>query len=153
MASLTEPADLRLRFHGALRELSPLAAGRLAQIDYDREMVLVATEPAGAIAGVVRLVFDPEFETAECAIIVRSDRQRRGLGGRLLKEALAYADSHGASRVWGDVLRENAPTIDLGRRLGGKVSDSPIDRQHVRVTFVLARATPSNASRERSSPN
>lgn len=80
MALRTERRDLRMRFHGTIGAISGARAARLSQIDYDREMVLVAEERDTALGGVVRLVFDPDFITAEAAIIVRSDLQGRGLG-------------------------------------------------------------------------
>jgi acetyltransferase len=125
MAGLTTSSDLRLRFHGGVHDLSPAAAARLSQIDYDREMVFLAEEADGAVAGVVRLVFDPDFETAEGALIVRSDMQDLGLGRSLLKHALAYARSRGARTVYGDVLRENARMLDLARHLDARFVPSP----------------------------
>lgn len=59
------PRDLRFRFLGSLASLPPALAARLSQIDYDREMALVAIEPdTGAIAGVCRIIIDPNFERA-----------------------------------------------------------------------------------------
>jgi hypothetical protein len=50
---------------------------RYTQIDYDREMAFVATDPEEApdtkTLGVVRVVADPDNTEAEFAIIVRSD--------------------------------------------------------------------------------
>ena len=137
MAERTDPKDLQLRFHGAIRTVSSPAAARLSQIDYDREMVFVAEMQDETVGGVVRLVFDPNFESAECAIIVRTDLQLRGIGQALLSQALRYARSRGAVRVWGDVMSENAKTLDLARRLGGSLAGSPADRALTRVTISL----------------
>ena len=134
MGARTSAEDLRLRFHGAVRADSELAAARLCQIDYDREMALAAIEPAGAIAGVARLSFDPQFETAEFAILVRSDIQKRGLGRALLGDLLNYAKSRGARRVWGDVLGENAAMLAFVRELGGAIEHNEGSE---RVTFNL----------------
>lgn len=138
MARRTSPDDLRLRFHGGVGAGSERGAARLSQIDYDREMVFLADMPDGSVGGVVRLVFDPDFETAETAIIVRTDIQNRMIGRTLLSEALAYAASRGANRVWGDVLSENGPTLNLARKLGGALSPSPADPSLVRAEFKLA---------------
>ena len=118
--------DVRLRFHGAMRVLTHELAARLSQIDYDREMALAVFEDGNdAIMGVARLVFDPNFETAEYAIIVRTDTQGRGLGRRLVRELIDYGRSRGAKRLWGDVLSENARMLDLAQHLGAHLQFVP----------------------------
>jgi acetyltransferase len=139
MARRTDPEDLRLRFHGGLNVTSDAMTARLSQIDYDREMVFVAETPDALIGGVVRLVFDPNFESAECAIIVRSDLQNRKMGRTLLREALAYAQTRGARRLWGDVLAGNTRMLDLARELGGRLVAHPVDRRLTRVEFEASR--------------
>jgi acetyltransferase len=81
-------------------------------------MALVAEDTAGQILGVARVVFDPEVETAEFALLVRSDRQKHGLGGLLLQAILDYAASRGVRRVWGDVARDNGRMLELAQTLG-----------------------------------
>ena len=138
MARRTDPNDLRLRFHGGVSAISPTAAARLSQIDYDREMVFLAQMPDQSIAGVVRLVFDPNFENAECAIVVRTDVQRRMIGRTLLKEALTYARGRKARRVWGDVLSDNSRILDLAHLLGATLSSSPANASLTRAEFCLS---------------
>ena len=58
------------------------------------------------------------FGQAEFALIVASDRQRRGYGALLLGHVLAYAKSRGVRRVVGNILRENRRMIDLAEKLG-----------------------------------
>jgi acetyltransferase len=130
-------SDLRLRFHGAAGQITEATAARLCQIDYDREMVLVAEEPAGGHAGIVRLIFDPDFETAEVALIVKSDMQCRGLGALLLEEAIDYARSRGAHRLTGDVMSDNCTMLDLARRLGANLHRHPEDETVTRMVIPL----------------
>ena len=111
------PEDIRLRFFGPLRELSHEMAARLTQIDYDREMAFLLLD-GEQLLGVGRLAADPGFEQAEFALIVSSDRQRRGYGALLLGHVLDYAKSRGVKRVVGHILRENRRMIDLAERLG-----------------------------------
>ncbi|MBS0523195.1 MAG: bifunctional acetate--CoA ligase family protein/GNAT family N-acetyltransferase [Proteobacteria bacterium] len=113
--------DIRLRFFGPMRELTHEMAARLTQIDYDREMAFLLLDGAGdrqELLGVGRLAADPGFEQAEFALIVASDRQRRGYGELLLRHVLDYARKRGAKRVIGHILRENHRMIDLSKRLG-----------------------------------
>jgi acetyltransferase len=111
------PEDIRLRFFGPLRELTHEMAARLTQIDYDREMAFLLID-GEELLGVGRLSADPGFEQAEFALIVASDRQRRGYGELLLRHVLAYAEMRGIRRVIGHVLRENRKMLELSKRLG-----------------------------------
>jgi acetyltransferase len=115
---LCSPEDVRLRFCGGMRSVPPDVAARLSQIDYDRQMTLIAEDAAGNILGAARLDFDPEGETAEYAILVRTDRQKHGLGRRLLQGALDYAAVRGVREVWGDVARDNGRMLELCQELG-----------------------------------
>ncbi|WP_374470011.1 GNAT family N-acetyltransferase [Phenylobacterium sp.] len=112
------PEDVRLRFASGFRHLPPGWAARLSQIDYDREMALVAQNADGEILGVSRIVGDPEGETAEFAMMVRSDCQHRGLGGLLLRAVLDHARARGIKEVWGDVARHNDRMLELAENLG-----------------------------------
>ena len=138
MMQHTNPDDLRLRFHGSVGATPDRIAERLSQIDYDREMALVAIEPCGNFAGVSRLVFDPDFSAAELAILVRSDLQREGLGRVLLSELLAYARERGASLAWGDTMRTNTRLLKLANELGATQQPAPGDPLTIRVEFKLA---------------
>jgi acetyltransferase len=142
MAKRTAPDDLRLRFHGGGGVISEASAARLSQIDYDREMVFLAEMAPGDVGGVVRLAFTSGFDTAECAIIVRTDLQNRRIGRTLLGEALAYAASRETQTVWGDVMNGNSVALGLGRKLGGVLSPSPIDGGLTRIVFTLGPGLP-----------
>ncbi len=115
--------DLRLRFFAPLKRLSHQAAARLTQIDYDREMGLVAVGPdpeTGEIImyGVVRITADPDNLRAEYAVMVRSDMKGQGLGYQLMNKILDYARSRGIKEVYGEVLRENTSMLGMCRALG-----------------------------------
>ena len=123
MVARSTPQDVRLRFLGALKEFPHLLAARLSQIDYDREMALVAiaTQPGpsqGEILGVSRIVATPENDRAEFAVMVRSDMKERGLGFQLMKDILACARRRGIRTIFGDVLRENTTMLKMAGELG-----------------------------------
>jgi acetyltransferase len=118
MVAACSPQDVRLRFGASLRRLSPELASSLTQIDYDRQMALVAEDSAGVFLGVGRLCADPEGEAAEFTLLIRSDRQRHGLGGVLLEALLDYARGRGLARVWGQTECDNGHMIELARALG-----------------------------------
>jgi len=116
------PADLRLRFFSAVRSLDHSQLARLTQIDYDREMALIATvadeHGKSRTLGVVRAVADPDNETAEFAVTVLSTVKRRGLGRLLMERIIAYARSRGTHWLLGEALRENTGMIALARTSG-----------------------------------
>lgn len=111
--------DVRMRFFAPRRQFGHGFSARLTQIDYDREMALVALDPGGQdILGVVRLISDPDNEAAEFALMVRSDTQGVGLGHCLMQSILDYARQRGVGEVFGEVLLENKAMLQLVEKLG-----------------------------------
>src|SRR5262249_26117806 len=83
--------DLRLRFFHAVKEFSHQFVARLTQLDYARAMAFVALDTvSGEIMGVARLHSDSRYESAEYAILVRSDLKGRGLGWTLMQLLIDY---------------------------------------------------------------
>src|SRR3546814_15283705 len=78
------PQDVRMRFFAPKGQLSHEAAARMTQIDYDREMALVAVERDAAdretVWGVVRVIADPDNCRAGSADGVASANTGRGAG-------------------------------------------------------------------------
>ncbi|WP_404404596.1 GNAT family N-acetyltransferase [Pelagibacterium halotolerans] len=130
--------DIRLRFDVSVSELPQDMLVRLTQIDYDREMAFIALEAeTGALAGVARLVADPDHEMAEYAILVRTDLQGRGLGWALLDHLLSYAAADGLKTVTGSVYAENVKMLTMCREMGFSVSANPGDPGVKRVKIAL----------------
>lgn len=119
--SLT-PDEVRFRFFVPQKTFSHMNTARFTQIDYDREMVLVLTEPGIAgetpIFGVVQLSADPDNEKAEFAILVTRDVTALGLGVCLLKRLVEYARGRGIGTLHGDVLSDNNTMLRLAKVLG-----------------------------------
>ena len=67
-------AAWRRRFLAPIRALSHLLAARLTQIDYDREMALVAMHQ-GTVLGIARYFADPDRLQAEYAVAARAGEQ------------------------------------------------------------------------------
>jgi acetyltransferase len=130
MVNRSTEEDKRLRFLGHLRGFPHPMAARLSQIDYDREMALVALLPnraagAGEMIGVARLVADPDNDAAEFAVMVRSDMKGRGLGFRLMTELVDHARRRGLRRLFGTVLKENQTMLTMAAELG--FTTMPVD--------------------------
>ncbi|MFM0179023.1 GNAT family N-acetyltransferase [Paraburkholderia aspalathi] len=140
------PEDLRLRFFGAVGSFDHSQLARMTQIDYDREMALIATVTSEdgftRTLGVVRAVADPDNETAEFAAAVRSDQKGRRLGQLLMDRIIKYARARGIHWLVGEALRENAPMIALARSCGFTIT--PTEDPGV-VGFRMALDEPAQA--------
>jgi acetyltransferase len=122
------PDDVRHRIFIRTRELSPTQAGRLTQIDYDREMAFVAVLERAAgkpeTLGVVRAIADPDNGVAQFAIIVRSELKGRGLGSILLRKLIDYLRARGTKWIEGEALPDNDRVFALVRRYGFAITPS-----------------------------
>ena len=139
------PEDLRLRFFSPIRKLTHPMAARLTQIDYDREMAFAvlpingnAPRPEARMAGLVHIVADPDNQRAEYAVIVDSSLKGHGLGRRLMSEILDYAEARGIGEVFGEVLRENQPMLQLCDALGFTRHAKPDEPEIIEVRLALA---------------
>jgi acetyltransferase len=132
------PQDLRLRFFAPVKEFSHVFIARLTQLDYARAMAFMAIDEAtGEMIGGVRLHADANYETAEYAILLRSDLKGRGLGWTLMEMMIDYARSEGLRRIEGQVLRENVNMLQMCRELGFGVREDPEDADVCLVARVL----------------
>jgi acetyltransferase len=137
LAAHMSAEDLRLRFFTPIRGLTHAVAARLTQIDYDREMAILALHD-GTLLGVARFFADPDRVAAEFAIAVRSDWQGRGVGYLLMTRLTDIARQFGIGELVGEVLRENKPMLRMCGALGFAVIPDPDDPAVVRVKRPLA---------------
>ncbi len=121
------PTTIYHRFFGALKELNPEMLARFTQIDYDREIALVAIDEdddtdadsqTGRMLGVARIIGDPDGKTGEFAVLVGDAWQGSGIGSSLLEKCLSIAEKRGFETVHGIVLQENRNMLALGKKLG-----------------------------------
>jgi acetyltransferase len=130
-----------LRFMNTLRELTPGMLARFTQIDYDREMAIVAVQEQNdreIQIGVARYVTNPDGETCEFAIVVADHWQGKGLARRMLELLIDVARSRGLRAMVGHVLATNHAMLKLGEKLGFAIADSPDDATVKRVTLILS---------------
>lgn len=143
MGAHMSPEDLRLRFFQPMRQLSHELAARLTQIDYDREMAFALEAPeGGGILAVVRLHREARGDTAEFAIIVRSDQQGKGFGRLMMEHMIAYGRAQKLKSIFGIVLHENQSMLKLARALGFTARTERGDATVVRVELKLEGDAP-----------
>jgi acetyltransferase len=139
VASMSEQSRYR-RFMQHLPALTPQMLARFTQVDYDRELALIAldgTPPAEAIVAVARYVANPDHESAEFAIAVADAWHGRGLGRAMMRALIACAKKRGFRRLVGVVLASNEPMLALSRKLGFAVRRDPDDPDQIVATLEL----------------
>ena len=129
------------RFMDTLRELTQTMLVRFTQIDYDREMALVATLPDETgkeiQIGEARYVTNPDGETVEFALAVANQWQKHGLGRKLMTQLIDVARQKGYRAVVGDVLAMNTKMFRLMSSLGFTIHPHHEDPSVKRVICLL----------------
>jgi acetyltransferase len=128
------------RFMNAVQELSPELLVRLTQLDYDRELALVAVaeaERGETQVAVARYSANPDGDSAEFALAVADAWQHRGLGRALMERLMDAARERGFRRLTGEVLADNGKMLGLMERLGFAVRRDPDDPGIRRVERAL----------------
>lgn len=132
--------DLYYRYFSEINEFTHEDLANMTQIDYDREMAIVAvrrTDDGEEIFGVTRAISDPDNIDAEFAVLVRSDLKGLGLGRRLLEKLIGYTRDHGLMRLNGITMPNNRGIVTLARKLGFTV-DIQLEEGIVSLTLPLA---------------
>jgi acetyltransferase len=133
-----------MRFMNTLRELTPAMLARFTQIDYDRELAIIAVqenEGRETELGVARYVMNPDGETCEFAIVVADAWQGKGLARRMLEMLIDVARSRGLRTMMGHILSMNQPMIKLSEKLGFAIADGVDDPTTKRATLALESAS------------
>lgn len=115
------PEDIRRRFLHAMSELPAPMAQRLCRIDPELETAYVlmdeSLQPA-EMRGVGRIYVDEATDSAEFSVLVERDWSRLGLGALLMQRLVDDSRRRKLAELWGYVLRENRPMLELCRELG-----------------------------------
>ncbi len=115
------PQEVRRRFLHAMAELPAPMAQRLSHIDPALETALVLMDETvrpAEMRGVGRLYVDETTDSAEFSVLVEQDWTRIGLGALLLQRLVDDARRRGLNDIWGHVLMENRPMLQLCKELG-----------------------------------
>lgn len=139
--SALSPLSIYFRFFSPLKSLSTKMLARLSQIDYDREMALVAFDPdeeEEKVIAVVRYMAVPRKEEANFAVAVGSPWQGLGIGAALMERLFAIAREEGIKKITGEVLAENYQMLALARRFGFEIGKTIENGQYI-ITLDLSQ--------------
>ena len=128
------------RFMNSMQELSESMLVRFTQIDYSREMALIAVtmeHDKEIELGVTRYAINPDGESCEFALVVADNMRGKGLGNKLMVALMDAARSKGLKIIEGEVLNNNASMLKLMHRLGFSVEVSQDDDSIKKVRKVL----------------
>jgi acetyltransferase len=131
------PETIYYRFFSHVKELSPQMLTRFTQLDYDREIALVALDEDSGnerMLGVARIMGDPDGKHGEFAVVVGDSSHGKGIGSNLLGKCLEIAEKRGFQKVYGFVLRENESMLALGEKLGFQAKTSS-DGQEIELSI------------------
>jgi len=142
-----------MRFVSMMRELTPRMLSRYTQLDYHRELALVAVidaakvernlgqnptqAPSPTIIGLAHYLRNADGQGAEYALVVADDWQAQGLGRRLMGRLIQAAREQGLAYIEGYVLSGNTPMLSLMTSLGLTNDPDPEDPGTRRVWLRL----------------
>lgn len=131
----------RFRFMHGLARLTPEMLIRFTQLDYDRELALVAVrsgeDGAEQEVGVARFSGDADNRGCEFAIVVADEFQGRGLASHLMRALIGAARERHFTEMYGEVLADNSRMLAWMHRLGFHVGSHPDDATLRMVTLRM----------------
>jgi acetyltransferase len=100
----------------SLNELTQEMLVRFTQLDYHRELALIAVlEQDGRETelGVARYIINPDGQSCEFALVVADAWQGKGIGSRLMQALMEAARQRGLGEMEGEVLASNHNMLHL----------------------------------------
>jgi acetyltransferase len=125
------PRAKHFRFMQSITELSPKMLARFTQIDYSREMALIAVvyvDGQETEIGVARYITNPDGKSCEFAIVIADDWQQQGIAHRLMQLLIETARSHALQVMEGEILANNHEMLKLVKKLGFSIH--PSEEEH-----------------------
>jgi acetyltransferase len=139
MLELFETMSQKSIYNRFLRKVTVLDRDtlvRFTQVDYDRDLALVALDLSGhkpTMVGLTRLSGDPDGVSAEWAIVVGDPWQGQGIGAMLMNVAIETGKRRGLKRLWGYLLADNTGMVALHRRFGSKLTKTKDGKKYQAV--------------------
>jgi acetyltransferase len=129
---------LKERFFQPIKQITHEMHVRLCNIDYEREMAIVAEIREGdkkRFIGMGRLIMEPDLKKGEFAVIVHDAYQGKGLGYKLVDAVIGIGHEKGVEEIYGFVLSDNRNMLSMCRKLGCVIE--PLEEDITKVTLRL----------------
>jgi acetyltransferase len=127
----------RYRFFNIVRNLPHSDLARFCNIDYDREMAIVAEITEGGRRreiGVGRIITEPDRRRGEFAVVIADRYQSKGLGRKLVDMLIDIANEKRLESIYGVVLRDNQNMLSLCKEMGFTMRP---EEDYMRVELTL----------------
>lgn len=133
------PASRHFRFMGTFKSPSEALLTQLTDIDSSVDAALIALTCDGAAqseVGVARFCRQPDG-SAEVAVTVSDDWQRKGLGTILMQQLIEIARTRGIASLYSVDSAENSAMRELAEYLGFQSNRDPQDMTQIIHTLKL----------------
>jgi len=127
--------SVRFRFFETIKEMSHDTLSRFCNLDYDREIAIVAQLEDGRLIGVVRLILDSERKNGEFAVMVSDSWHGLGLGTKLTDYMIDIGKDLKLEIIYSEISPENTKMLNLCQNKGFTVKSS--DEFSVNMTMAL----------------
>jgi acetyltransferase len=115
--------SMRFRFFNLIKEMSHETLTRYCNLDYDREIAVVAELQNNnkPIIGAVRLIIEPGGKSGEFAVLVGDKWQGLGLGSKLMDLLVEIAHDVRADKIYGYVIASNYKMLNMCKKKGFEI--------------------------------
>ena len=116
--------SIRYRFFGKIKDVPHDIRTRYCNIDYDRELAIVAELNEGGhkkILGIVRLIIEPNGKAGEIAFIVADAWQRLGLGSKMVDYMIEICKDKNLETIYAVMRIDNMQAIHLLKKMDFKL--------------------------------
>jgi GNAT superfamily N-acetyltransferase len=135
------PESRYLRFAHAISKLPDDFLDDILDLDYVREMALVAVIPSQTdgeeIIGISRYVTPPKQNVCEFSLSVSDSHTTHGIGTHLMLDLIQHAKENGIQEMLGYVLSKNLRMLNLVSDLGFHISNLDDDPDFKTVSLKL----------------
>jgi acetyltransferase len=129
--------SMRFRFFAIIKEMSHETLARYCNLDYDREVAIVAELQDGnkPIIGAVRLIIEPGGKSGEFAVLVADKWQGLGLGSKFMDLLVEVGKDMRVDNIYGFVSANNYKMLQLCKKKGFTVET--FDEETTKASLFL----------------